>query len=97
MQCEFSMASMSILSTVVMINNLLISFQGGILWFQNLTELPHGVLGPIIPLLIGGLHFVNVQVLEFYFSLLICEPRRSYLLSSFSHSFLKCKSNFIKQ
>ncbi|KAM7524401.1 hypothetical protein LguiA_014303 [Lonicera macranthoides] len=35
---------------------------GGILWFQNLTELPHGVLGPIIPLLIGGLHFVNVQV-----------------------------------
>jgi YidC/Oxa1 family membrane protein insertase len=35
---------------------------GGILWFQNLTELPHGLLGPILPLLIGGLHFVNVQV-----------------------------------
>lgn len=35
---------------------------GGTLWFQNLTELPHGVLGAIFPLLIAGLHFVNVQV-----------------------------------
>uniref|UniRef100_A0A5B6YGX5 Uncharacterized protein n=2 Tax=Davidia involucrata TaxID=16924 RepID=A0A5B6YGX5_DAVIN len=35
---------------------------GGTLWFQNLTELPHGVLGPIFPLLITGLYFANVQI-----------------------------------
>ncbi|KAJ8541725.1 hypothetical protein K7X08_002541 [Anisodus acutangulus] len=35
---------------------------GGTLWFQNLTELPSGVLGPVFPLLIAGLHYVNVQV-----------------------------------
>ncbi|GAV80014.1 60KD_IMP domain-containing protein/TPR_2 domain-containing protein/TPR_16 domain-containing protein, partial [Cephalotus follicularis] len=35
---------------------------GGALWFQNLTELPHGVLSPIFPLLIAGLHYVNVQI-----------------------------------
>ncbi|KAK9293012.1 hypothetical protein L1049_020996 [Liquidambar formosana] len=35
---------------------------GGILWFQNLTEFPHGVLGPIFPFLIAGLHFINVQI-----------------------------------
>lgn len=35
---------------------------GGALWFQNLTEFPHGVSGPIFPLLIAGLHYVNVQV-----------------------------------
>ncbi|GMH10362.1 hypothetical protein Nepgr_012203 [Nepenthes gracilis] len=35
---------------------------GGILWFQNLTEYPHGVLGPIFPILIAGLHFFNVQI-----------------------------------
>ncbi|KAF8038367.1 hypothetical protein BT93_B1026 [Corymbia citriodora subsp. variegata] len=35
---------------------------GGILWFQNLSELPHGTLGHILPLLIAGLHFMNVQV-----------------------------------
>ncbi|KAK4352736.1 hypothetical protein RND71_028254 [Anisodus tanguticus] len=34
---------------------------GGTLWFQNLTELPSGVLGPVFPLLIAGLHYVNVQ------------------------------------
>ncbi|KAH7543432.1 ALBINO3-like protein 2, chloroplastic [Ziziphus jujuba] len=34
---------------------------GGALWFQNLTEYPHGVLGPIFPLLIAGLHYANVQ------------------------------------
>ncbi|KAI9388827.1 hypothetical protein POPTR_009G121800v4 [Populus trichocarpa] len=34
---------------------------GGALWFQNLTELPHGVLGPIFPFLIAGLHGVNVH------------------------------------
>ncbi|XP_059665570.1 ALBINO3-like protein 2, chloroplastic isoform X2 [Cornus florida] len=35
---------------------------GGTLWFQNLTELPHGIVGSIFPLLIAGLHFVNVQI-----------------------------------
>ncbi|XP_028102441.1 ALBINO3-like protein 2, chloroplastic isoform X1 [Camellia sinensis] len=35
---------------------------GGILWFENLTEFPHGVLGAIFPLLIATLHFANVQV-----------------------------------
>ncbi|KAK4427482.1 ALBINO3-like protein 3, mitochondrial [Sesamum alatum] len=35
---------------------------GGILWFQDLTGYPHGVLGPIVPLIIAGLHFTNVQV-----------------------------------
>ncbi|CAH9140094.1 unnamed protein product [Cuscuta epithymum] len=35
---------------------------GGTLWFQNLTEVPNGTLGPILPLLIAGLHFTNVQV-----------------------------------
>lgn len=32
-------------------------------WFQNLTENPQGVVGLILPLLIGGLHYTNVQVL----------------------------------
>uniref|UniRef100_A0A3Q7ITE5 Uncharacterized protein n=1 Tax=Solanum lycopersicum TaxID=4081 RepID=A0A3Q7ITE5_SOLLC len=36
--------------------------RGGILWFQNLTEFPNGVLGPVFPLLIAGLHYINVQV-----------------------------------
>ncbi|XP_059280464.1 ALBINO3-like protein 2, chloroplastic [Lycium ferocissimum] len=35
---------------------------GGTLWFQNLTEFPSGVFGPVFPLLIAGLHYVNVQV-----------------------------------
>ncbi|XP_055821622.1 ALBINO3-like protein 2, chloroplastic isoform X2 [Solanum dulcamara] len=35
---------------------------GGTLWFQNLTEFPGGVLGPVFPLLIAGLHYINVQV-----------------------------------
>lgn len=35
---------------------------GGIFWFQNLTELPNGVLGPVFPVLIAGLHFCNVQI-----------------------------------
>lgn len=35
---------------------------GGILWLQNLTEYPHGVLGPIFPLCIAGLHLANVQL-----------------------------------
>lgn len=35
---------------------------GGTLWFQNLTDFPHGILGPVFPILIAGLHYVNVQV-----------------------------------
>ncbi|KAJ7978240.1 ALBINO3-like protein 2, chloroplastic [Quillaja saponaria] len=35
---------------------------GGALWFQNLTELPHGILGSIFPLLIASLHYINVQI-----------------------------------
>ncbi|KAL3632153.1 hypothetical protein CASFOL_025137 [Castilleja foliolosa] len=35
---------------------------GGMLWFQNLTEYPHGVLGPVFPFLIAGLHFTNVEM-----------------------------------
>ncbi|XP_051118214.1 ALBINO3-like protein 2, chloroplastic [Andrographis paniculata] len=35
---------------------------GGTLWFENLTEYPHGTLGPIFPLIIAGLHFTIVQI-----------------------------------
>ncbi|XP_038976018.1 ALBINO3-like protein 2, chloroplastic isoform X2 [Phoenix dactylifera] len=35
---------------------------GGTLWFQNLTDFPHGILGPIFPILIAGLHYINVQI-----------------------------------
>ncbi|XP_031400004.1 ALBINO3-like protein 2, chloroplastic isoform X2 [Punica granatum] len=35
---------------------------GGILWFQNLTENPRSVLGSMFPLLIGVLHYTNVQI-----------------------------------
>ncbi|KAJ0079896.1 hypothetical protein Patl1_24097 [Pistacia atlantica] len=35
---------------------------GGTLWFQDLTEFPHGLLGPIFPILIAGLHYTNVQL-----------------------------------
>ncbi|XVF55551.1 hypothetical protein PTKIN_Ptkin06aG0125400 [Pterospermum kingtungense] len=35
---------------------------GGALWFQNLTELPHGVSAVIFPFLIASLHFSNVQI-----------------------------------
>lgn len=41
--------------------------QGGILWFQNLTDYPNGAFGPILPLLIVGLHYVNVQVALYNF------------------------------
>ncbi|KAM7270762.1 hypothetical protein ACFE04_029976 [Oxalis oulophora] len=36
--------------------------QGGVLWFQNLTELPNGVFGSIFPVLIAGLHYTNIQI-----------------------------------
>ncbi|XP_057961989.1 ALBINO3-like protein 2, chloroplastic [Malania oleifera] len=35
---------------------------GGTLWFQNLTEFPHGLSSPIFPFLIAGLHYTNVQL-----------------------------------
>ncbi|KAF7817748.1 ALBINO3-like protein 2, chloroplastic [Senna tora] len=35
---------------------------GGALWFQDLTELPHGWSGFIFPLLIAGLHYTNVKI-----------------------------------
>ncbi|KAF7817747.1 ALBINO3-like protein 2, chloroplastic [Senna tora] len=35
---------------------------GGALWFQDLTELPHGWSGFIFPLLIAGLHHANVKI-----------------------------------
>ncbi|XP_073292466.1 ALBINO3-like protein 3, mitochondrial [Primulina huaijiensis] len=35
---------------------------GGTLWFPNLTEYSNGVLGPVFPLLIAGLHYSNVQI-----------------------------------
>ncbi|KAH9653741.1 ALBINO3-like protein 2 [Citrus sinensis] len=38
------------------------AIQGGIWWFQNLTEYPHGVLGSIFPVLMAGLHYTNVQL-----------------------------------
>ncbi|XP_010541269.1 PREDICTED: ALBINO3-like protein 3, mitochondrial isoform X2 [Tarenaya hassleriana] len=36
---------------------------GGALWFQNLTEIPNGLFGPIFPFLIAGLHYTNVQII----------------------------------
>lgn len=35
---------------------------GGILWFHNLTEFSHGALGPVFPILVAGLHYLNVQI-----------------------------------
>ncbi|XP_020254937.1 ALBINO3-like protein 3, mitochondrial isoform X2 [Asparagus officinalis] len=35
---------------------------GGTLWFQDLTAFPQGLLSPTFPLLIAGLHYVNVQI-----------------------------------
>lgn len=36
--------------------------QGGALWFQNLTEIPNGLYGPLFPFLIAGLHYTNTLV-----------------------------------
>lgn len=35
---------------------------GGMLWFYNLAEYPHGLWGPTFPLLVSALHYLNVQV-----------------------------------
>lgn len=43
--------------------------QGGALWFQNLTEIPNGLYGPLFPFLIAGLHYTNTQVFTLLFLL----------------------------
>ena len=48
--------------TLLLMNPLLNCFQGGALWFQNLTEIPNGLYGPLFPFLIAGLHYTNTQV-----------------------------------
>ncbi|XP_026387334.1 ALBINO3-like protein 2, chloroplastic isoform X2 [Papaver somniferum] len=35
---------------------------GGALWFQNLTQIPHGSFAVTFPILIAGLHYVNIQL-----------------------------------
>jgi hypothetical protein len=40
---------------------------GGALWFQNLTEIPNGLYGPLFPFLIAGLHYTNTQVCTVWF------------------------------
>ncbi|CAH2065447.1 unnamed protein product [Thlaspi arvense] len=35
---------------------------GGVLWFQDLTDIPNGLYGPIFPFLIAGLHYTNTQI-----------------------------------
>lgn len=35
---------------------------GGALWFSNLADFPSGILGSVFPILISGLHYVNVQI-----------------------------------
>lgn len=35
---------------------------GGTLWFQDLTEYSHGLLGFVFPLFIAGLHYTNIQI-----------------------------------
>lgn len=35
---------------------------GGTLWFQNLSDFPHGALSFTFPTLIAGLHYINVQI-----------------------------------
>ncbi|CAK7329634.1 unnamed protein product [Dovyalis caffra] len=47
------------------------NLSGGALWFQNLTELPHGVLGAIFPFLIASLHGLNVQYYKKYLNFLM--------------------------
>ncbi|XP_010415050.1 PREDICTED: ALBINO3-like protein 2, chloroplastic [Camelina sativa] len=35
---------------------------GGVLWFQNLSDLPGGSFGPVFPILIAGFHYINIQI-----------------------------------
>ncbi|KAL6898076.1 hypothetical protein ACP4OV_006672 [Aristida adscensionis] len=35
---------------------------GGALWFHNLVEYSHGASGLIFPILVAGLHYLNVQI-----------------------------------
>jgi hypothetical protein len=38
------------------------------MWFHNLTEIPHGASGLAFPILVAGLHYLNVQVLSSFIS-----------------------------
>ncbi|KAF3452436.1 hypothetical protein FNV43_RR02869 [Rhamnella rubrinervis] len=62
---------------------------GGALWFQNLTEYPHGVLGLIFPLLIAGLHYTNVQI-SFRRSSVGKESGQFGLLAKYYKLYLDC-------
>jgi hypothetical protein len=42
-------------------------YKGGILWFHNLTEFPHGSSGLVFPTLVAGLHYLNIQVFSVQF------------------------------
>ncbi|XP_010528661.1 PREDICTED: ALBINO3-like protein 2, chloroplastic [Tarenaya hassleriana] len=35
---------------------------GGALWFQNLSAFSEGLFGPVFPVLIAGLHYINIKV-----------------------------------
>ncbi|KAF5733543.1 putative cytochrome oxidase biogenesis protein [Tripterygium wilfordii] len=35
---------------------------GGIFWFQNLTEYPHGISGSIFPVMVAAFHYINIQI-----------------------------------
>ncbi|KAI3995646.1 hypothetical protein MKX01_007326 [Papaver californicum] len=35
---------------------------GGALWFQDLTQIPHGSFAATFPILIAGLHYINIQL-----------------------------------
>jgi hypothetical protein len=35
---------------------------GGVLWFQNLSDLPGGSFGPVFPILIATFHYINIQI-----------------------------------
>ncbi|KAK1381594.1 ALBINO3-like protein 2, chloroplastic [Heracleum sosnowskyi] len=42
---------------------------GGILWFQDLTQMPYGVWGSVFPVLVAGLHVTNVGLTFSKFSI----------------------------
>ncbi|PWA50546.1 hypothetical protein CTI12_AA472520 [Artemisia annua] len=62
---------------------------GGTLWFQNLTELPHGATGCIFPLLIATMHLVNVR-LSFEKSSLTMLPNLIGVLAKYYRFYLHC-------
>nr|GEU39491.1 albino3-like protein 2, chloroplastic [Tanacetum cinerariifolium] len=62
---------------------------GGALWFQNLTELPHGATGCTFPLLIATLHLINVR-LSFEKSSLTALPNLIGVLAKYYRFYLHC-------